>query len=151
VEAQQLACGQAVVKSKVLGQESDAGTRQSIAKRLTQHTPVAAVGMHQAEEHLDRGGFAGAVRAEKSEDFTSAHRQREIRHGQGRPEPLAESPRVDDEIAHRSDSAILRLSADDRPGASSPNTIPSPDQSRSVENLEFPFGNRLERSIDTPG
>ena len=72
VEAQQLACGQAVVKSKVLGQESDAGARQSIAKRLTQHAPVAAVGMHQAEEHLDRGGFAGAVRAEKSGKISPA-------------------------------------------------------------------------------
>ena len=110
VKPQKLPRSQTIVKTKVFGQKADSTARLAIAERRAQHPTLSPIGSDQAEEHLDRRRLARAVGAQKPEDLTGAHRQREVRHGQRRAEPLAESPRVDHEVGHFSDSAIFNMS-----------------------------------------
>ncbi len=44
-----------------------------VAGRMAEDLDVAAGGIEQAQQQLDGGGFAGAVRAEQAEDFAAPH------------------------------------------------------------------------------
>ena len=73
--------GQPIVKAEVFGEEADLTTNLDTRKGLIEDLGVATAGFDEAEQHLDRGAFAGAVRAEEAEDFAAAHLERKATDG----------------------------------------------------------------------
>ena len=95
VKPQQLGRGERVVKAKVFGKKADARAGRAIAERCAQHVPRAGRRLDQRQQHLDRRGLAGAVRAEEPEDLAGAHAQRQIGHRERRAELLAQRVGLD--------------------------------------------------------
>lgn len=53
-------------------------------------TVVPEVGVEHSGQHLERCGFAGAIRSQKSDDLAGGHFKRQIVNGQLGPEDLAQ-------------------------------------------------------------
>src|SRR5690606_6143921 len=51
---------------------------------------AAGIGRHQADDHVEAGGLAGAVGAEQADDFAGIEGQAEIPHHLARPVALAQ-------------------------------------------------------------
>ena len=67
--------GQFVVQAGVLKHDAEAFARFVLLRDRveTVELDVAAGGLEQRRQHLDRGGFAGAVRPQEGEDLASLH------------------------------------------------------------------------------
>ena len=70
VQLEQRRAGQPIVKAEVLGQVADPPAGLGIASSLSEQARLAAGRRNQAEQDLDRRRLAGAVGAQKAEDFT---------------------------------------------------------------------------------
>ena len=75
---QQLFGRQVVVEERLLGQESEPCAGAQIAGRLPQDLGTARRRLQQMQQQLQRGGLAGAVRAEQAEDPAARHVKGEI-------------------------------------------------------------------------
>jgi len=73
--------GQPIVEAEVFGEEADLATNRDTRKGLIEDLGVATAGFDEAEQHLDGGAFAGAVRAEEAEDFAAADLERKATNG----------------------------------------------------------------------
>jgi hypothetical protein len=60
---------------------------------------VAARGIEQAEQELDGGGFAGAIRTEQTEDFAAAHLEIHVVNGAG----LGAAPEILEDLGEAAD------------------------------------------------
>ena len=108
VKPQQLRRRERVVKTEMLGKKADARARRAIAERGAEHLSRAGCRLDQRQQHLDRGGLAGAVRPEEPEDLARTHAERQIRHGDGGTELLAQLLGLDNQ---RTDVAMAMASA----------------------------------------
>jgi hypothetical protein len=70
---ERLARVEVAVKIRFLRQIADARLRLHVARRMAEDLDVALGGIQQAEQQLDRRGFAGAVRAEQAEHLAAPH------------------------------------------------------------------------------
>jgi hypothetical protein len=71
-----------------------------VRHRLAEHPVLARRGPDQPEQHPDRGGLAGAVRAEESVHRATRDRQVDGFHRDLAAEPLRQVLRLDREIGH---------------------------------------------------
>src|SRR5207249_9150408 len=100
METEQLAAGQAIVEPEVLGEEPDPRARLAVANRRPQHSRSAAIRRDEPEQDLDRCCLTRPVRSEKPENLARANRERQIRDGDLRPEPLGHLPGIDHTVLH---------------------------------------------------
>ena len=75
-----------MIKRHIFRQEADAAAGGRVSKFVSQHFTPAAAGKHESYGQMHGRGFTCAVGAEKTEDFTALHAQREIAQ---RRDPLA--------------------------------------------------------------
>jgi hypothetical protein len=61
VEPQQLGRGERLVKPEVLGEKPHTRAGFAIAERSAQHPSGAGCRLDEGQQHLDRGGLAGAT------------------------------------------------------------------------------------------
>ena len=102
-EVQVLAQGQILPERKPLRHVADVtldlfGLAQNI---VTETRSLSAVRSQQSAEHAYRRGLAAAVGTEKTEDFSSPHRQREIPDRVVVAEVLVQASHVDDHVGVR--------------------------------------------------
>ena len=87
----------------------DEPVRDRAARRLAEHAHRSAVGVGEAEQHVDRRGLAGPVRAEEGDDLACAHGQIDAVDGANGAETLAQTYGLDREgslvLIHATDSA----------------------------------------------
>ena len=75
--------------------------RATRANRLPEQARVAGGGVDQAEQHAERRGLPGAVRAEQSADLTLLHAEADVVDGEHTAsEALREAAYLDDRLAH---------------------------------------------------
>jgi hypothetical protein len=72
MKRQQFRGGEPVVETKILREETDLATNLYARKRVIEDLRVTATRFDEAEQHLDGGAFAGAIRAEEAEDLAAA-------------------------------------------------------------------------------
>ena len=91
-EAEVLAHREVVVEAEALAHVADLPLHALGVPRDVgaEHEARARGGGEQAAQHADRGGLAGAVRAEEAEDLAFVHAERDPVHGLEGPEVLAE-------------------------------------------------------------
>ncbi len=109
MDTQELAPRQRIVESKVFRQEADARSRAPVADGRPEHRGAATRRWHEPEEHLDRGGLAGTVRAEEAEHFAASDVERQIRDGEIRAEMLTQLARLDRRSRHLVFDSLHRL------------------------------------------
>ena len=90
VEAQDLAGAQPGLVAEELGQVADPATRLAVADRRPEDPAAARCGCGQAQEQLDRGRLASAVRAEEPEDLARLDPHRQPGQGDDPPELLGQ-------------------------------------------------------------
>ena len=86
------------VKTKIFRQESNLLADLDTASRRAQYEGLAASGLGQAQQHLDRSALARAVGPKKSENFPATHRQGEVAHRDLAAVNLAQILRSDREL-----------------------------------------------------
>jgi len=91
VEGEELGRGEPVVEAEVFGKKTNFAANFYVGNGEAENLRVAAGGFDEAEEHFDGGAFAGAVGAEKAEDFTTANLQRKPADGDLRAELFAKA------------------------------------------------------------
>jgi len=107
VQVEQLGARQPVMKAKILGQVTDSPPGFGIADGLAEQARLAAARRNQAQQDLDRRRLAGAVGAQKAEDFTRLDDQVQPVQRDLAAVLLAESDRLDSGSRQRT----ARLSA----------------------------------------
>ncbi len=65
------------------------------ASAVAEHLDAAGVGVRQAQNHVDRGGLARAVRAEEGHDLARSDGEVDAADGVDGAEALDDAPRVD--------------------------------------------------------
>ena len=80
VERHRLARGELAREVRLLGQEAEPGTRAGLRRRHAEDLEAPAGGPHEAEQHLQRRGLAGAVRAEQPVDRPARDADRDVGH-----------------------------------------------------------------------
>ena len=96
--------GHLIVEADRIGQITNPTfDRKWLARRVeTEHAHFAAGNFGQAEQHQDRGRFAGTVRAEQPENLPTPDRERDVVDGDGRPVVFGEALGLDNDVgAHR--------------------------------------------------
>jgi len=81
MKREKLRGGQPVVEAEIFREEADLATNLDVRVGLIEDPGVAAAGFDKAEQHLDGGAFAGAIRAEEAEDFAAADLERKATNG----------------------------------------------------------------------
>jgi hypothetical protein len=66
------------IEIRFLRQVADAGLGRNVTRGMPEDFDVPFGGIKQAEQHLHRGGFPRAVRAEQAEDFAAPHRKVDV-------------------------------------------------------------------------
>src|SRR5437868_344704 len=80
MKMQQLARIQAVVKTKVLGQEADSCAHLGVAERRAEHRAAARRRRDEAKQQFQRRRLTGAVRAEKAENLAARNGEGQTRY-----------------------------------------------------------------------
>ncbi len=95
--------GEIVVEADLVGQIADpAFDRERLAHGIVaEHAGLPIRDVAQAQQHQDRGGLAGAVRAEQAENLPARDRERNALDDGGPVVALGELLRLDDVVAHR--------------------------------------------------
>lgn len=78
MQVQKFGGSEPFVKAEIFRQESYFPANRDVARGRAEHKCLAARGLGQAEQHLDRRALARAVRAEKSENFAALYGQGEV-------------------------------------------------------------------------
>jgi len=111
--------GEPVVKTKIFGKETNLATNFDARKRVIEDLGVTASRLDEAEQHLDDGAFAGAIRAEKSKDLAAADLKRKAANGDLGAEDLAKAMGFDGQVICRL-QRLLRKKFDLQPRVQSP-------------------------------
>jgi hypothetical protein len=100
--------GQPVVETKLLRKETDLAANFDARKGVIQDLGVTATRLDEAEQHLDGGAFAGAIRAEEPEDFAAADLKRKAANGDLGAEDLAKAMGFDGQVICRLQSFLRK-------------------------------------------
>src|SRR5262249_41245818 len=83
--AQQLFSGQVVVEVRILREVANPALYRKVARRFSKELSASRGRIDELHQQLQRGGFAGAVRTEKSEHFAALDLERQAVQGAIRP------------------------------------------------------------------
>jgi hypothetical protein len=78
VQPQHLGGGEPRLVPEELRQVPDPGPRLRVARRPSQQQHLTGVGPDEAEQHLDRAGLAGTVRAEQTQHLAAPDAERHV-------------------------------------------------------------------------
>lgn len=109
MKREEFGSSQPVVETKIFGEEADLATDFDARERVIEDLRVAAAGLDKAEQHLDGGAFAGAVRAKKSEDLAATNLERKTTNGNLRPEDLTKAMGFDGQVIRRGQKSLPEL------------------------------------------
>ena len=70
--------GEPGVKPKILGEKTNLPPDFHIVRGRAKNDGLPAAGLHQSQQHFDRGTLPRAIRAEEAEHFAAAYRQRKV-------------------------------------------------------------------------
>ena len=90
VVAQQPADRHLLIEAALLGQVADAIARGRGVARA-EHFDLPSIGQQDVHDHPERGGLAGAVRADEAVDRSRGHGERQVVDGDSAVEPLGDS------------------------------------------------------------
>src|SRR5690349_14045106 len=77
MQIEKLPSGQPLLKPKMFRQKADTSQRCPITEGRAQQHAISRSWVDQPQQHLDRGGFSGTVRAKKAKDLALLHLQGE--------------------------------------------------------------------------
>jgi hypothetical protein len=110
---EQLSHGEIADERPGLKHYSDRTGADGGLRRTAEHANSPGIGPREAEQHVDRGRLAGAVRAEQRDHFTGAKREIDaadrLHHVFRRPERLLEAAELDNRRLHA--PIVLRRAA----------------------------------------
>ena len=89
-----LADGKVLEETTVLHHRGDFTTGDRVVGRAAVHADTPGVGARESQQHVDRGGLSGAVRAKEGDDLAGVDLQAEIVDGGNGTEPLRQVAKV---------------------------------------------------------
>jgi hypothetical protein len=98
MEFQEFKCGKPGVEPKILGQEANLPPDFHIIGGRAKYEGLPAAGLHQSQQHFNRGTLSRAIWAQEAKHFAGAYRQGEIAYRNLVPKYFAQFQRLNGRV-----------------------------------------------------